>query len=162
MIAITLLAEAQKEYNRNVLFISQLQEDCYGSVSEQFELVEHMMPHYFKPNITAAKKEAINNLLNQKEQEKNECFQNYISTGGLLLTLIFGLPSLYESLTIIREFFSFIPFDIPYLSILNISIISWLALNVLVILNIYLKKRQSKPKYLMDSTIQPKSDHETP
>ena len=47
------LAEAQKEYNRNVLFISQLQEDCYGSVSEQFELVEHMMPHYFKPRIIA-------------------------------------------------------------------------------------------------------------
>lgn len=156
------LAEAQKEYNRNMLFISQLQEDCYGSVSEQFELVERMMPHYFKPNITEAKKEAINSLLNQKEQEKNDRFQNYISTGGLLLTLIFGLPSLYESLTIIRGFFSFIPFNIPYLSVLNISIVLWLALNTLVILNICLKKRQSKPKHLMDSTIQPKSDHETP
>lgn len=50
-----------------------------------------MMPHYFKHEITSAKKIAIDNILQQNEQEKNERFQNYISTGGLILTLIFGL-----------------------------------------------------------------------
>lgn len=91
------LSETQIEYHKNILFISELQEDCYGSVSEQTACVEQMMPHYFKSELTIAKKMAINDILKQKEQENNERFQNYISTGGLILSLIFGLPSLYES-----------------------------------------------------------------
>lgn len=101
------LSDTRIEYNKNVLFISELQENCYGSVSEQTALLEKMMPHYFKHEITSAKKTAIDNILQQNEQEKNERFQNYISTGGLILTLIFGLPSLYETLTIFRSFFRF-------------------------------------------------------
>lgn len=93
------LSDTRIEYNKNILFISELQENCYGSVSEQTALLEKMMPHYFKHEITSAKKIAIDNILQQNEQEKNERFQNYISTGGLILTLIFGLPSLYETLT---------------------------------------------------------------
>ena len=95
------LSDTRIEYNKNVLFISELQENCYGSVSEQTALLEKMMPHYFKHEITSAKSTAINNILQQNEQEKNERFQNYISTGGLILTLIFGLPSLYETSAIV-------------------------------------------------------------
>ena len=36
-----------------------IQENCYGSVSEQTALLEKMMPHYFKHEITSAKKIAI-------------------------------------------------------------------------------------------------------
>lgn len=115
------LSDTRIEYNKNVLFISELQENCYGSVSEQTALLEKMMPHYFKHEITSAKKTAIDNILQQNEQEKNERFQNYISTGGLILTLIFGLPSLYETLTIFRSFFSFYPYNIPYLTLENTS-----------------------------------------
>ena len=111
------LSDTRIEYNKNILFISELQENCYGSVSEQTALLEKMMPHYFKHEITSAKKIAIDNILQQNEQEKNERFQNYISTGGLILTLIFGLPSLYETLTIFRSFFSFYPYNIPYLTL---------------------------------------------
>lgn len=49
------LSDTQIEYNKNVLFISELQENCYGSVSEQTALLEKMMPHYFKHEITSAK-----------------------------------------------------------------------------------------------------------
>lgn len=115
------LSDTRIEYNKNVLFISELQENCYGSVSEQTALLEKMMPHYFKHEITSAKSTAINNILQQNEQEKNERFQNYISTGGLILTLIFGLPSLYETLTIFRKLFSFYPYNIPYLTLENTS-----------------------------------------
>lgn len=134
------LSDTQIEYNKNVLFISELQENCYGSVSEQTALLEKMMPHYFKPEITSAKSIAINNILQQNEQEKNDRFQNYISTGGLILTLIFGLPSLYESLTIIRNLFSFFPYNIPYLTLENTSIILWLILNSIIIFRIYSEK----------------------
>lgn len=140
------LSDTRIEYNKNVLFISELQENCYGSVSEQTALLEKMMPHYFKHEITFAKSTAINNILQQNEQEKNERFQNYISTGGLILTLIFGLPSLYETLTIFRKLFSFYPYNIPYLTLENTSIILWLTLNGIIILKIYLRKYSPKIK----------------
>ena len=140
------LSDTRIEYNKNVLFISELQENCYGSVSEQTALLEKMMPHYFKHEITSAKSTAINNILLQNEQEKNERFQNYISTGGLILTLIFGLPSLYETLTIFRKLFSFYPYNIPYLTLENTSIILWLTLNGIIILKIYLRKYSPKIK----------------
>ena len=140
------LSDTRIEYNKNILFISELQENCYGSVSEQTSLLEKMMPHYFKHEITSAKKIAIDNILQQNEQEKNERFQNYISTGGLILTLIFGLPSLYETLTIFRKLFSFYPYNIPYLTLENTSIILWLTLNGIIILKLYLRKYYPKIK----------------
>lgn len=135
------LSETQIEYHKNILFISELQEDCYGSVSEQTACVEQMMPHYFKSELTIAKKMAINDILKQKEQENNERFQNYISTGGLILSLIFGLPSLYETLSIIRSLFSFIPYNIPYLTLENTSTILWFILNIIIIKNIFIKSK---------------------
>lgn len=140
------LSDTRIVYNKNILFISELQENCYGSVSEQTSLLEKMMPHYFKHEITSAKKIAIDNILQQNEQEKNERFQNYISTGGLILTLIFGLPSLYETLTIFRKLFSFYPYNIPYLTLENTSIILWLTLNGIIILKLYLRKYYPKIK----------------
>ena len=140
------LSDTRIEYNKNILFISELQENCYGSVSEQTALLEKMMPHYFKHEITSPKKIAIDNILQQNEQEKNERFQNYISTGGLILTLIFGLPSLYETLTIFRKLFSFYPYNIPYLTLENTSIILWLTLNGIIILKLYLRKYYPKIK----------------
>lgn len=140
------LSDTRIEYNKNILFISELQENCYGSVSEQTALLEKMMPHYFKHEITSAKKIAIDNILQQNEQEKNERFQNYISTGGLILTLIFGLQSLYETLTIFRKLFSFYPYNIPYLTLENTSIILWLTLNGIIILKLYLRKYYPKIK----------------
>lgn len=79
-------------------------------------------------------------------KKKNERFQNYISTGGLILTLIFGLPSLYETLTIFRKLFSFYPYNIPYLTLENTSIILWLTLNGIIILKLYLRKYYPKIK----------------
>ena len=148
------LSDTRIEYNKNVLFISELQENCYGSVSEQTALLEKMMPHYFKHEITSAKSTAINNILQQNEQEKTERFQNYISTGGLILTLIFGLPSLYETLTIFRKLFSFYPYNIPYLTLENTSIILWLTLNGIIILKIYLTKTSHTPNGISTLKIQ--------
>ena len=34
------LSDTRIEYNKNILFISELQENCYGSVSEQTALLE--------------------------------------------------------------------------------------------------------------------------
>lgn len=157
------LSETQIEYHKNILFISELQEDCYGSVSEQTACVEQMMPHYFKSELTIAKKMAINDILKQKEQENNERFQNYISTGGLILSLIFGLPSLYETLSIIRSLFSFIPYNIPYLTLENTSTILWFILNIIIIKNIFIKKHFDKIKEYCHSIVKsPKNSQEMP
>lgn len=96
---------------------------------------------------------AINDILKQKEQENNERFQNYISTGGLILSLIFGLPSLYETLSIIRSLFSFIPYNIPYLTLENTSTILWFILNIIIIKNIFIKKHFDKIKEYCHSIV---------
>lgn len=127
------ISDVQKEYNKNIIFISEMQENCYGSVSEQTAILEKMMPLYFKSEITEAKRQAVTNLIQQEEQEKNEKFQNYLSTGGLILTLMFGLPSLYESLTIIRNMFSCFEDNIPFFTLENTSVALWIILNGIII-----------------------------
>ena len=69
-------------------------------------------------------------------------------SGSILLDnqQIFGLPSLYETLTIFRKLFSFYPYNIPYLTLENTSIILWLTLNGIIILKIYLRKYSPKIK----------------
>lgn len=52
-------------------FICQLQEDYYGTVSEQISTLKNLMPHYMKPEITDTKLSAIDNILTNKQQQNN-------------------------------------------------------------------------------------------
>lgn len=133
------LTKIQNEYWENIKFICQLQEGCYGSVSEQISIFENMMPYYTKQKITDTKLSAIDNILNNKRQEQNNNFQNFIAIGGLLLAIFWGLPSIYDTLKLLKDFFAFIPQNIPYISINNCSIFLWLVLNVAILVRIFKK-----------------------
>lgn len=130
------LAKIQKEYNRNLIFISELQEGCYGTVSEQTAVFEAQMPHYLKPEITRNKQSAIDSILKAEEKEKAERFESFLAVGGFMLTLIFGLPAIYETVEIIRNVFGFISVDVPIITLENLSVALWILLNLFMGLKI--------------------------
>ena len=130
------LSKIQKEYNRNILFISELQEECYGSVREQTAFFENRMCHYLKQEIMERKLVAIDSILKDEEKKKGEKFQDFIAIGGLMLTLLFGLPALYDTIAIIRNVFAFLPYNVPGITIENMSLLSWLVLNGFILFKI--------------------------
>ena len=135
------LAKIQKEYNRNLIFISELQEGCYGTVSEQTAAFEARMPHYLRPEITRNKQSAIDSILKAEEKEKAERFESFLAVGGFMLTLIFGLPAIYETVEIIRNVFGFISVDVPIITLENLSVALWILLNLFMGLKIKSGKR---------------------
>lgn len=131
------LEKIRNEYQKNVIFICSLQEECFGSVSEQVAEFEKMMSHYMKQEITNEKLDAINSILKAEENKKVEEFQNFLSIGGFLLTLVFGLPSIYETFSILRECCWFLSSDIPILTLGNVSVIVWVVLNLFVVKKVW-------------------------
>ena len=105
--------------------ICTIQEDCYGTVSEQVSEFERMMPHYTKKEITNLKHESLNEIIRKKETEKEEKYQKFISEFGLILSAIYGLPAIKETLSILRDMCVFIEEDIPYISKNVISFLMW-------------------------------------
>lgn len=130
----------QKEYNRNTIFISELQENCYGSVSEQTYALEKMMGHFLKPEVTKLKLEAINNILQQDEKQKTVKFEKFLSIGGFLLAVVFGLPSIYDTIVILRRLCFWWAHDIPFITLENFSVFLWLVISSLILIKIKLKR----------------------
>ncbi len=133
---------AQMKYNMNVMFISKLQEHCYGSASEQEIAFERMMPYYLKEDIKAAKMQALDRIIADKESQRSNSFQTFMSVAGFVVALLFGLPAIYETLSIIREICCFIEKDIPYLTAANTSFLMWVMLMVLLIAYMWRKYRK--------------------
>lgn len=134
--------DIKKKYNINVMYISELQENCFGTVSEQIESFERIMPYYLKENITADKLKAVDCILADEETKKQESLQNVIGFGGLVMAALFGLPAIYETILIIRSVCTFIMFDIPLLTIMNVSVFLWIG--VLFSLKCALDRRKGK------------------
>ena len=122
------------------MYIADLQESCYGSVSDQIDFFEKSMHHYTKTEITNSKLNALNQLLSDEETKKTETLQDFISLASILLTAIFGLPSIYETLGLLRQYCSFIKKNIPYLSQTNMSIVVWFIILIMICVN-YLYQR---------------------
>lgn len=119
--------DIKKKYNINVMYISELQENCFGTVSEQIESFERSMPYYLKENITADKLKAVDCILEDEETKRQESLQNVIGFGGLVMAALFGLPAIYETISIIRSICIFIMSDIPMLTIMNVSVFVWIV-----------------------------------
>jgi len=130
------LSKIQKEYNKHILFICDLQEECFGTVSEQTEFFESKMCHYLKQNIVDKKMTAIDSIINDEEKKKADKFQEFLTIGGFILTLLFGLSALYDTIVIIRKVLAFIPYDIPFLTLENTSFLLWIILNVIILFKI--------------------------
>lgn len=134
------LHEIQNEYWESIKYICDLQEDCYGTVNQQIDTFEEMMPYYMKQQITDEKLSAIDSILKDKHQQKNDSFQNFIAIGSLLLALFFGLPSIRDTIGILRDVCTFIPRNIPYISQDNVSLIIWISLNLFIVIRIFMKR----------------------
>lgn len=132
--------EIQNEYWETIKYICDLQEGCYGTVNEQIDIFEELMPYYMKQQITNEKISAIDSIFKQKLQQRNDSFQNFISVGSLLLALFFGLPSIHDTIGILRDVCTFIPRNIPHISQDNVSVILWIVLNLCILIRLFVKK----------------------
>lgn len=130
----------KEDYYRNVIFINELQEGCYGSVTEQTIAFENMMPHYLKKEITKSKAIALDKILEQQKQKKIDEFQNFLTTGGLILSILFGLPAIKDTFLIIRNSLYSIPRDIAYISLDGLSLIIWILINLTIVYKILSSK----------------------
>ena len=126
--------DVHRAYNFNQIYIAELQEECYGTVSEQVAEFEQIMPYYIKEDITISKMEAMDRILADEEMQRNTLLQTFLSLGGVLMALIFGLPAIHETVSIIRRLCSFITYDIPVLTIDNISVCMWLILIIVLLI----------------------------
>lgn len=133
---------AQQEYNQSRIFIAHIQESCFGSVSEQVALVESMMPYYRKKEIEDEKLLSLDQIILEERAHKIETHQHTISAIGVVLAGAIGLPTIIDSLKILRRFaLPFFAQNIPILTIEGVGITLWLAL-ILILLLCTIKKRQ--------------------
>ncbi len=122
------ISRLTKEYNENKVYINMLQEDCYGTVSELIQKMEEKMPYFIKKDLWVETQDAINNILSAAEKQEQEKFVDYVSIGGLMITLVFGIPSIYETVKLLKAVFWF-QVDIPILTVENGTILLWGVLN---------------------------------
>lgn len=122
------------QYNHNILFLHEFEGECYGSAKEQGKEFEEKMFLYLNKEETEEKMKAIDNILQEEESEKAEAFNKRIAILGLLFSIFFGLPTIRETLLLLRGIMdSWIPTDIPFISINGISLFLWLALNFIIL-----------------------------
>lgn len=119
------LSKVKNDYNRNKIFISILQNGVYGSVRELTDLFEKGMTFILDMKNTEDRMCALNNILEEEKSARTLQLQNVVSVVGLIFTIIFGLPSINETLSYIRNLCFFIERDIPFVSIENISFTIW-------------------------------------
>lgn len=135
------LVKVQREYYKNILFINELQIACYGSVINQTNEIERMMNQYLRSDISNSTKAALDNLLRDEKQQKDKKFIDFITIGSFLISLTFGLPLIYESLSIIHKLrINFLIIDFPIITLENVSVTLWLLLNLFILFYIVIIK----------------------
>lgn len=128
------------EYNENIIFINSIVESCYGSVIEQVEAFKNRMPLYHNVDYYEKKSKALDRILNHKKNEKELQFQKTVSFLGVIFVVLFGLPTINESLKYVK--LSLYPSSdvIAYFNINQISMLLWIIIVVGIGFYLYLKK----------------------
>lgn len=139
----------QMKYNLNLMFISKLQEFCYGSASEQVEVFGKLMPYYLKEKIVTEKMQSIDRLLTDEESQRYEKLNNFISIVGLIMASVFGLPAIYDTFKILRGLCVFITYNIPLLTIENTSFGVWILLIIVLIVKIFRSRKISRKNTML-------------
>ncbi len=129
------------EYYRNIIFINEMQEECYGSVTEQVSNFEDKMPFYLKKEITNNKSIALDKLLVQYKQKKEAELQDFVTIFGLIISILFGLPAINETLILIRKVLYFIPNFFSHIRLYHLSFIIWFLCNLTIIYKFFDNKR---------------------
>ena len=135
-------SKIQNEYNSDRIFISLLLGDTYGSVREQVEFFEQSMKYFIDTQNSNERLESINNILGQKNANKIQTLQNVLSVGGLVFSVLFGLPAITDTVVLLRRIFSFVETDIPMLTVDNFSFGLWLLVNVIIACFVLLKGKK--------------------
>lgn len=133
--------KVKKEYNLNIKCISEWQEECFGTVSEQIETFEKVMPYYLKEKNTETKLKAIDSIIADREVRNKEELQNFLSMGSFLMAVVFGLPAITETISIIRQVFSCIDVDIPWFTIESFSLCVWIIGLLAIVVWLYLRRK---------------------
>ncbi len=136
------LSKVKNDYNRNKIFISELQTGVYGSVRELTNAFEEKMTYFLDVKNVEERMTALNNILDDEHAQRTLQLQNIISIVGLIFAVIFGLPAINETLMHIRKLCFFIKQDIPYVTIENISFIIWLLSVVCLFIVICRKSKK--------------------
>lgn len=125
------LLEIRSEYDRNIILWCEMSSQCFGSVYDQYEKFESMMPYYLKERIINKKLKCIDEIIEQQLETKNQASQKFISICGLIFSVMFGLKAIHDALAIIKKCFNII--DIPYVTIPSVSFILWMVLNIFIV-----------------------------
>lgn len=141
------LHRVQFQFNKGIMFICELQEECFGTVSEQIEMYEAMMPFYLKTKIVQDKISAVDQILQDAKIKRDKELQNIISFLGLTLTTAFGLPVIIETMSILRNLCSFISYDIPVVTTEGVSVAIWLFFIGIIIGNMVKSRLKSKLRF---------------
>lgn len=128
------LEKVRKSYNWDTIYLCELQDGIYGTVTEQISTFEAKMPLYFKSALMDKKSAAIDDLLKSEENKKREKTNNLLAKGGFLMATFFALPAIYETLTILHN--AFIRRDIPVLTVSNVSIFIWGIIVMYIIIRL--------------------------
>lgn len=114
-------------YEAGRMFLIELQSHCYATVRDQIAFFKSKMPHYLKQADLSEKNEAFAKILEIGKNKRRRQLEFFATTTGLLFAVSFALPSLRDTISIIREA---LPVDenIPIVSIDGISLAVWLAL----------------------------------
>lgn len=136
------LQSKKKKYYQNKILINQLMRYCYGSVVNQVDSFAKKMYLYHNTEIYKEKSISIDKLIELDETEKNKAFQNYISLMGVLLVILLGLPSIYETLVLLKEILPKIDY-IPWLNLSQFSVVIWVTSIIFsIVVNCYFTKNR--------------------
>ena len=138
----------QEKYNYNNLFILQLQESCFGSVREQLEFFEERMVYFMDQKNKIDRDNAFDNIINSQKNIRIFKFQNFISIGGLISTVIFSMPAIHDTLTVLRNSNLIIKKDIPVITIEICSVIVWIVFSLIMFGICFFMIGKIKMKYI--------------
>lgn len=127
------------EYNNNIIFINNMIKGCMGTVIDQVSFFRDNLTHYLMSALSEANSNALDRMIEIEENERKSAFQNTVTIFGFILTVIFGLPAINQTLLIIKNTFYKDIDLIPSISTGQISVIIWAI--VLTMAFIFLIKR---------------------
>ena len=84
----------------------------------------------------------IDTIIAEKEAQRNNSFQTFMSIASIVVALLFGLPAVYDTFSITRKSLSFFSQDIPCLTVENTSLFAWIF--VMAMLCVYMCRKYKK------------------
>lgn len=118
------LSNIRDEYNLNKLLLYQLLESSTEKLIQSYQNFEEKLYLLHNTSFYNEKSKAIDEMIANNINNQNEKLQNTISFVNLALVTLFGLPTVKESLQIIK--YAFDISDLPYVTLDSSSLIVWI------------------------------------